>query len=389
MQAVILAAGKGTRMLPLTETRPKPMLKVANKPILEHNLEQLTDLVDEVILVVSYKKEIIENYFGTDFNGLKIKYVEQKELLGTGNALERAKNELEDDFIVLSGDDLYFREDIKKVLKKKPCILIKEVENPEDFGVVEIENNKVIGLEEKPKNARSNLVNSGLYHLNKEIFSHNLKLSERGEYELTDYIKSILPIDFVIAAKWIPLTYPWNLLEANKFLISEIEENEIRGKVEDNVYIGEKVIIGEGSVIKSGSYIESNVIIGRNCKIGPNSYIRGFTSIGDNCHIGNSVEIKNSIFFENSNAPHLNYVGDSIIGANCNLGAGTIIANLRHDEANIKVEVKGKFVDTKKRKFGAVVGDNVKFGIGTLIYPGRKISSYKRTLPGEIVKKNL
>ena len=216
-----------------------------------------------------------------------------------------------------------------------------------------------------------------------------MKLSERGEYELTDYIKSILPIDFVVAERWIPLTYLWNLLEANKFLISEIEENEIRGKVEDNVYIGEKVIVGEGSVIKSGSYIESNVIIGRNCKIGPNSYIRGFTSIGDNCHIGNSVEIKNSIFFENSKAPHLNYVGDSIIGANCNLGAGTIIANLRHDEANIKVEVKGKFVDTKKRKFGAIVGDNVKFGIGTLIYPGRKISSYKKTLPGEIVKKNL
>jgi len=389
MQAVILAAGKGTRMLPLTETRPKPMLKVANKPILEHNLEQLTDLVDEVILVVGYKKEIIENYFGTNFNGLKIKYVEQKELLGTGNALERAKNELEDDFIVLSGDDLYFREDIKKVLKKEPCILIKEVENPEDFGVVEIENNEVVDLEEKPKNARSNLVNSGLYHLNKEIFSHSLKLSERGEYELTDYIKSILPVEFVVAERWIPLTYPWNLLEANKFLISEIEENEIRGKVEDNVYIGEKVIVGEGSVIKSGSYIENNVIIGRNCKIGPNSYIRGFTTIGDNCHIGNSVEIKNSIFFENSKAPHLNYVGDSIIGANCNLGAGTIIANLRHDEANIKVEVKGKFVDTKKRKFGAIVGDNVKFGIGTLIYPGRKISSYKRTLPGEIVKKNL
>ena len=389
MQAVILAAGKGTRMLPLTETRPKPMLKVANKPILEHNLEQLTDLVDEVILVVGYKKELIENYFGTNFNGLKIKYVEQKELLGTGNALEKAKNELEDDFIVLSGDDLYFREDIKKVLKKEPCILIKEVENPEDFGVVEIENNKVIDLEEKPKNARSNFFNSGLYHLNKEIFSHSLKLSERGEYELTNYIKSILPIEFVVAERWIPLTYPWNLLEANKFLISEIEENEIHGKVEDNVYIGEKVIIGEGSVIKSGSYIESNVIIGRNCKIGPSSYIRGFTSIGDNCHIGNSVEIKNSIFFENSNAPHLNYVGDSIIGANCNLGAGTIIANLRHDEANIKVEVKGKFVDTKKRKFGAVVGDNVKFGIGTLIYPGRKIGSYKRTLPGEIVKKNL
>jgi bifunctional UDP-N-acetylglucosamine pyrophosphorylase/glucosamine-1-phosphate N-acetyltransferase len=389
MQAVILAAGKGTRMLPLTETRPKPMLKVANKPILEHNLEQLVDLVDEVILVVGYKKEIIKNYFGSNFKGLKIKYVEQKEQKGTGHALEIAKNDLDNDFIVLAGDDLYFKEDIEKVLKKQPCILVKEIENPEDFGVVEIENSEVINLEEKPKNPKSNLVNTGLYHLSKEIFSYKLKLSERGEYELTDYIKSTLPIDFVIAKNWFPLTYPWNLLEANEFLISKIEENEILGEVEKGVYIGEKVKIGKGTIVRKGSYIEGNVIIGKNCKIGPNCYIRGSTSIGDNCHVGNAVEIKNSIFFENSNAPHLNYIGDSIIGANCNLSAGSITANLRHDRANVKVIVKNKLIDTKRIKFGAIIGDNVKLGIGTLIYPGRKISSHKTTLPGEVIKKNL
>lgn len=389
MQAIILAAGKGIRMLPLTETRPKPMLRVANKPILEHNLEQLVDLVDEVILVIGYRGEKIREYFGDEFKNLKIKYVEQKEQKGTGHALKVASSEIKNDFIVLAGDDLYFKEDIKQVLKKVPCMLVKEHRNPRDFGVVEIKNNKIVNLEEKPEEVKSNLVNTSLYHLNKEIFKYEIGLSERKEYELTDYIKKILPVDFVLATNWFPITYPWNLLDANEFFISKIEENELLGKIESNVYVGEKVKIGKGTIIKSGSYIEGNVIIGEDCKIGPNCYIRGYTSIGDNCHIGNGVEIKNSIIFDNSNAPHLNYVGDSIIGSNCNLGAGSITANLRHDNKNVLVYVKNKFFDTKRRKFGAIIGDYVKTGIGTLIYPGRKISANKTTRPGEIVKENI
>ena len=191
------------------------------------------------------------------------------------------------------------------------------------------------------------------------------------------------------ADNWVPVSYPWNLLDANKFLISEIKENEIYGKIEENVFIGERVKIGRDSVIKCGSYIEGDVVIGENCVIGPNCYIRGSTSIGDSCHIGANTEIKNSIIFENSNIPHHNYVGDSVIGSNCNLGAGTITANLRHDNKNIFVEVKGKLADTGRRKFGAIIGDNVKTGIGTLIYPGRKIGANKTTKPGEIVYKSI
>ena len=387
MQAVILAAGKGTRMLPLTETKPKPLLKVANRTILQHNLEQLREIAEEVIIVTGYKNELIENFFGNRFKDIEIKYVRQKEALGTGDALKMAAGLLKDKFLVLNGDDLYFKEDIKKVLVREPCILLKESENPENFGVVMIENNEVVEIEEKPENFKGNLVNTGLYFLNKGIFDFKIEKSKRGEYELTDYVKKISGLKFAIAENWFSLTYPWNLLDVNEFLLRNIEK-KIKGKIE-NCYIGENVQIGEGTVIKSGSYIESNVIIGKNCKIGPNCYIRGSTAIGDCCHIGNGSEIKNSILFENSNCPHLNYVGDSIIGGNCNLGAGTIIANLRHDEKDIKVMVKGKLTNTRRRKFGCIIGDNVKTGIGTLIYPGRKIGSNKTTKPGEIIEKDI
>ncbi|MCK4730789.1 MAG: NTP transferase domain-containing protein [Candidatus Aenigmarchaeota archaeon] len=388
MQAVILAAGKGTRMLPLTENRPKPLLKIANKTILEHNLEQLEGLIDEAIIVVNYKKEMIKELIGDCYKKIKIKYIEQKETLGTGNALETASELLEDKFLVLCGDDLYFKEDLQKVVLKNQCILLKESETPENFGVVLIEDGFVAGLEEKPQNPKNNLVNTGLYLLNKDIFKIKLNKTERGEFELTDYIKEISGLEFVIADNWFPITHPWNLLKANEFILRNIEK-KIEGVVEDNCHIGENAQIGEGSVVKSGAYIENNVIIGKNCKIGPNCYIRGSTSIGDGCHVGNGVEIKNSIFFEKSNAPHLNYIGDSIIGSNTNLGGGTIVANLRHDNKNILVNIKDKLVDTKRRKFGAIVGDVVKTGAGTLIYPGRKIMGGCFTKPKEIVTKDV
>jgi len=265
MQAVILAAGKGTRMLPLTETKPKPLLKVANRTILEHNLEQLREIAEEVIIVTGYKNELIENFFGNRFKDIEIKYVRQKEALGTGDALKMAAGLLKDKFLVLNGDDLYFKEDIKKVLVREPCILLKESENPENFGVVMIENNEVVEIEEKPENFRGNLVNTGLYFLNKGIFDFKIEKSKRGEYELTDYVKKISGLKFAIAENWFSLTYPWNLLDVNEFLLRNIEK-KIKGKIE-NCYIGENVQIGEGTVIKSGSYIESNVIIGKKLKI--------------------------------------------------------------------------------------------------------------------------
>jgi bifunctional UDP-N-acetylglucosamine pyrophosphorylase/glucosamine-1-phosphate N-acetyltransferase len=138
----------------------------------------------------------------------------------------------------------------------------------------------------------------------------------------------------------------------------------------------------------SGTYIKGNVIIGENCLIGPNCYLRGNTSIGNGCHIGQAVEIKNSIIMDNAKVPHLSYIGDSVIGKNSNLGAGTITANLKHDNENVRSVVKGKIVDTGRRKLGTIIADDVHTGINTTIYPGRKIWPGVSTLPGEIIDKD-
>jgi bifunctional UDP-N-acetylglucosamine pyrophosphorylase/glucosamine-1-phosphate N-acetyltransferase len=146
------------------------------------------------------------------------------------------------------------------------------------------------------------------------------------------------------------------------------------------------VKIGKGTIIKNGSYIVGPVVIGENSDIGPNCLIRPSTTIGNKCKVGNAVEIKNSILMDNSNVPHHNYVGDSIIGSNCNLGSGTKVANLRLDDKNIKAVVKGEIVDTGRRKLGVIMGDNVKTGINSTINMGTIIGENTFIGPGAIVK---
>ncbi|MDO8687158.1 MAG: glucose-1-phosphate thymidylyltransferase, partial [Dehalococcoidales bacterium] len=175
------------------------------------------------------------------------------------------------------------------------------------------------------------------------------------------------------------ISYPWDLLAANESLMAETKAQRL-GQVEDNVTIKEPVSIGRGTIVRSGSYIVGPVLIGQDCDIGPNCYIRPCTAIGDGCHVGAAVEVKNSIVMNGSKIPHLNYVGDSVIGEECNLGAGTKIANLKLDKKNIVV---GR-IDTGRRKLGAILGDGVETGINASINVGCMIGNNTHIGPGAI-----
>lgn len=193
----------------------------------------------------------------------------------------------------------------------------------------------------------------------------------------------------VTEAQCFRIRYPWDLLMINEDVLSLLESSEIVGEVNPLACVDGHLHLGKGSVILPGVVIEGNVVIGENCRIGPNAYIRGNTSIGDNCEIGNAVEIKSSIIYPFTRVKHLSYVGDSILGSHVNLGAGTIIANYRHDGTNHRSMVGGKLVDTGRVKFGAVLGDGVRTGISTCVYPGRKIGPGRMTLPNAVVDSDL
>lgn len=389
LKAIILSAGEGSRMRPLTITKPKTMLPVAGKPIIQYNIESLRDNgITDILLIVRYKEEIVRNYFGdgSDF-GVNISYKTQKDFLGTANAISYGEDFIDDSIIVLNGDIILDDEIIHEIIKKynylspDTLMLLTEVEDPSAFGVVEIENGNIKNIVEKPKReeAPSNLVNAGIYIFNKDIFDkiRETEISERGEYEITDSVSlQIEDNKTVIGHKtskdWIDVGRPWELIEVNEELIGKLK-TEIKGTVEAGAVIHGEVFLDEGSVIKAGVYIEGNVYIGKNCDIGPNSYIRGNTYFGDNVHVGNAVEIKNSIIMENTNVSHLSYVGDSVIGSNCNIAAGTNIANLRFDNATIKTKIKNQKIDSGRRKLGAIIGDSVNTGINSSFSPGVKV----------------
>jgi len=396
MKAVVLVAGKGTRMEPLTSDCPKVMLQVANKPILEHIVSSAVDAgIEGFVFITGYLEQQIREYFGDGSKwGVSIDYVPQKEQLGTADAIGYAKGYVEEAFLVLNGDMLIEQEDLKALLLRteEAVVCVKEVDNPSDFGVLETENNKVVRIIEKPKNPPTNLANAGIYLFRKSIFDliDITQPSVRNEFEITDSIQMLIDNGAAVGyspleGRWIDIGYPWDLLKANERLLKDLKSS-CEGTVEPNATIKGEVAIGKGTIIRNGSYIEGPVVIGENCDIGPNCYIRPSTAIGNHAKVGNAVEIKNTIIMEGTHVGHLSYVGDSVIGRRCNFGAGTKVANLRHDGKNIKVKVKGKIIDSGRRKLGVIMGDNVHTGINTSINIGVMIEKGKFTHPGEIVK---
>ena len=397
MKAVVLVAGKGTRMEPLTSDCPKVMLQVANKPILEHIVNSAIDAgIEGFVFITGYLEQQIREYFGDGSKwGVSIEYVPQQEQLGTADAIGYAKGHVEEAFLVLNGDMLIGQDDLKALLSRteEAVICVKEVDNPSDFGVLETENNKVVRIIEKPKNPPTNLANAGIYLFRESIFDFIdiTQPSVRNELEITDSIQMLIDSGAAVGyspleGRWIDIGYPWDLLKANEQLLKDLK-GSCEGTVEPNATIKGEVTIGKGTFVRNGSYIEGPVVIGKNCDIGPNCYIRSSTAIGNNARVGNAVEIKNTIIMEGTHVGHLSYVGDSVIGRRCNFGAGTKVANLRHDGKNIKVRIKSKLLDSGRRKLGVIMGDDVHTGINTSINIGVMIEKGKSTYPGEIVKR--
>lgn len=222
MQCVIPVAGRGTRMKNLTDNVPKPMLKIKGRPILEYKLDALPDEINEVIFIVGYKKNKIQEHFGDKYGDLKITYVIQEELNGTGGAIHCAKDILSDKFMVLYGDDLYRKEDLEKMINHEFAVLSYEVEDPKPFGVFDIDSGgNLIDIVEKPENPPSNLVNIGAFVVGKDFFNYKLIPVGGGEFGFPQTLATMAkeyPIKIIKAGEWYPIGNPEELEEAEKVL---------------------------------------------------------------------------------------------------------------------------------------------------------------------------
>ena len=407
MKAAILAAGEGVRLQPITATRPKHLIKVAGKPILAHCLNALKHAgVVEAVIVVHYMADAIRHYCGDGKKfGLKLEYAEQKALLGTGNAVSIVEPYMTGDFLLVNGDIMFTSESVKNVadlhVKDKPAVTmaVVPVEKPENYGIVEVENDKnVTRVVEKPKReeAPTNLANAGIYAFSPEIFAKIKQTSAtpRGEWEIPDALSQLINEGRpVLAIKvpgtdWLDIGRPWDLLEANRWALERMKPKQL-GLIEDGAHLVGPVAVAETARIRSGAYVEGPAFIDEECDIGPNCYIRPCTSVGKKTRIGNACEVKNSLIMDNVHVGHLSYVGDSVLGEHCNLGAGTITANYRFDAGTIKMTVKEKVTDSDRRKLGAILGDHVKTGINALFMPGVKVGNGSWVGPNVMVQRDV
>ena len=393
MQTVVLAAGEGTRMRPLTAHTPKPMLPVAGSPLVVHCLEDaIAAGASRVTVVVGYEADAVRTALADREWPVPVETVTQPTQRGTADAVRAARDALRDEpFAVLNGDVLYDRASLASLYDAGPAVGSFRVENPSAYGVLRVDDDQVHGVVEKPADPPSDLVNAGAYVFPAEARDWlNVDESTRGEAELTDVLQRTCETTAVSAVpfeRWLDVGRPWELLAATEWKLDSLDR-EVAGDVDADATLRGDVRVEAGAVVEPGVVVEGPAHIGADCHIGPNAYIRGATSLGPGVRVGHGVEVKNSVVMAGSAIPHLTYLGDSVLGRNVNLGAGTTVANLRHDGESVQLTIKGERVDTGRRKFGVVCGDDVKTGVNCSLNPGVTLGTGVTVEPGETVRRD-
>jgi len=366
-QAVILAAGEGQRLRPFTVNRPKTMITIADKPILQFVIESLAhNGIRDIILVVGYRKEQVYDYIGSGEQfGVNISYVTQAQQLGTAHALSLVKDTVGDEFLVLPGDNLIEAQTIADFSTIQPdAVLVKRVNNPERYGVVNIDGGEVKGIVEKPKEAGSNLVNTGIYAFSKDIF----KFIE-GILDIPSVINNMIAQGYSVKAletdgTWLDVIYPWDIISLNNAILQNIEVG-LGGTIEDGVTLQGKVVVGEGTVVHAGSCIYGPAVIGRGCDIGPHACVMPSTSIGDNVVISSFTQIKNSV-----------------IGNDVNLGPGCFISDSIIDKG---CAIKGRFTALGGPSEVRVNNESPSINVGVIMGEDCQVESNVTAQPGVIV----
>lgn len=347
MQAVILAAGEGKRVRPLTRSRPKALIPVANRPIIEYVIDALLkNGIRDIIVVVGYRKEQVTRFLNQ--LDVPIEVVDQPKQLGTAHALQCAESKIKGDFLVLPGDNYIDPHSIARIAGTSNAMLVREHPNPSNFGVVMLHEGYVTEIVEKPEQAHSLMVSTGIYSLKKEIFSHI-----RGN-DLTDAITAMIQkgirVQGVPADDWQDAIFAWDLLKMNRCLLHQIPPAR-EGVSSRQAIIQGVVNIGKGTTIGPNTVITGPVVIGNDCTIGPNCCILPNTSIGSRVTLEPFTLIGDTIIMDDTSVGSHSRIVDTVIGERCTLADHTSAST-----SSGLMEIEGAAI---RSEFGAILGDTV------------------------------
>lgn len=375
--AVVLAAGEGTRLRPLTRNRPKPMLPAANRPILEHVLDALVDAgIEEICLVVGYKRQRVQEYFGPSYRDTPLTYVIQEKQLGSGHALLQARHVVSESMLVVNGDRVIEPSMVESVADAydpgTPTLAVVERPDTSQYGAVALEGGRITELEEKPQDGRYRLINAGIYAFEPSIFEAIEETPRReGELALTDTLERRLDAGSDIhgvhtEGLWVDATYPWDLLTVASELLAHgrvIEPREREGvwvadsaRVHPDASLQGPVVVGPDSEIAAGAVVGPTTALGRNVTVGANATV-GRAVLDDDTRVGAGSVLR-----------------DTVTGQNATLGPATVVPG---GPADVRVDDR-VFAD---QELGAVFADRVRavgdlsVAPGTLVGPGARLDA--------------
>ena len=360
--AVILAAGEGRRLAPLTNRRPKSMIPVANRPLLEYVVEAIAEAgLEHITLVVGYRHERIRDYFGDgDEWGVTIEYVEQSTRLGTGHAVLQAESLIDGPFVVLNGDRIVESALVERVAAgardgECPLMAVTTSETPREYGVVTFDGEHVTGIDEKPEGpVETNRINAGVYGFSPAIFEAIRSTDTNGELALTATLDELADgrdgvHGITYTGRWLDVSNLWDLLTVNAGLIDS-----------------DPTTSPETRSVDTPADTANDVVLAASARVGPAATIGGNTAVGQNVSIGANAVVENTIVFADAVIGAGAVVRDAVVAGNARIGPNVTIDG---PPATIVVE------DTVHHdiELGGVVGDNATIGAGSTLTTGAVI----------------
>ena len=373
--AVVLAAGEGTRLRPLTHNRPKPMLPAANRPILEHVFDALVEAgIQRIVVVVGYKRDRVQNHFGPTYRDVPIQYVTQRKQLGSGHALLQARNDVDGSHLVLNGDRLIDAGTVTAVANSHaqtghPAIAVVERQETSRYGAIEMRDGDIAKLVEKPRDGDYRLINGGVYAFSADIFADIEATSRQaGELALTDTLEQLIEHDRVrgveVDGMWADATYPWDLLALAREVLARGRLTEPRRR--------EGVWIADSARVHDEAVLQGPVVVGPDCEVGPDAVIGPDAALGDNVTVGANVVVQHSVIDADTRIDPGSTLLDTVTGQDVHLGASTVVPSGPAD-----VQVRSRIFEAQR--LGAVIGDrarargNVSFTPGSLVGPNAEL----------------
>jgi len=390
--AVVLAAGEGTRLRPLTHNRPKPMLPAANRPILGYVFDALVAAdVERIVVVVGYERDRVQDYFGPTYAGVELEYVVQHKQLGSGHALLQARTAVDGPMLVVNGDRVIDASIVRDVATEfesagDPTMAVLERPETAQYGAVVLHDGDVVELVEKPESDEYRLINAGVYAFEPSMFAAiDDTPRQAGELALTETITRLMDQGRVRGVRtegmWVDATYPWDLLAVSDEVLARghVESRRARPgeRAEYDLDRADRVWVDTDATVHESAVLQGPVVVGPDCEVGPGAVVGPNAALGQNVTVGANVTVRRSVLDADTRVEAGSTLIDTVTGQDVRLGAGTVVPG---GPADVRV---GREVFEGQR-LGAVLADRVvaegaaSFAPGTLVGPRARIGTAVR-----------